>query len=124
MSGRPPGASGSPGLVPGWLDRPRFDSVAEECGWSRRRLAEFYVDGTRDALAQMRAALAAGSTGELRRLAHGCVGSSATCGVQAMSEQCRAIELAALDGEPAAMDEALDRAERIFGQVAAALADG
>lgn len=86
----------------GWIDWPRFRELATDCSWTPRELARFYLDGTREQLTELRTALATGDATAVERLAHGCVGSSATCGINGMVDLFRRLEEAADDGGRAA----------------------
>ena len=98
----------------GWIDWARLTAVAADCDWSPAELGRFYVDGIREQLSEISAALAAGEAAEVERLAHGCVGSSATCGITGMTELFGRLEVAAGRGELAGCEPLLAAAEARF----------
>jgi HPt (histidine-containing phosphotransfer) domain-containing protein len=107
----------------GGLDWQRFVAVAADCEWSPDEMRRFYVDGTRGQLDELRAALDAGDAASLERLAHGCVGSSSTCGATGMVELFRELEAAAAAGRLetgagllAAAAERLEAVDRALGE--------
>ncbi len=110
-------------VLESWVDWRRFLSVAADCDWTPGEFQEFYVGGTREQLAEIGAAIAAADGRELERLAHGCVGSSSTCGLPGMAEIFRSMETAARDGRLDDYADLAERAERRLRQVERALTE-
>lgn len=107
----------------GLIDHERFRAVAADCDWTLAELHRFFVDGTRDQILELRGALATGDAREVERLAHSCVGSSATCGINGLVEIFRALEHAASGGEIGSGEAALAEIERRMAVVDRALAE-
>ncbi len=57
-----------------------------------RGLVDLYLNQTTGQLASIREAIEAGRAGEVRRIAHSCVGASATCGMQTLVAPLRELE--------------------------------
>ncbi len=106
------------------VDRARFEEVAADCDWSVTELAEFYFEGTARDLERMRAALAARDGAELARLAHGCCGSSGSCGVTGLVAPFQELERLAGAGRFSAAGRQLDSIAARFARVRAELAGG
>jgi len=70
----------------------RFREVASDNPAQLRSLISLYLSQTADMLREMNAAVRAGSAPEIRRLAHKCCGSSATCGVNSVVKVLRDLE--------------------------------
>ncbi len=77
----------------GLVDLKRARGIASDCGWNLAELAGFYVEGTMSQLKRIGAELEGQRSAEtVKRLAHGCAGSSLTSGVTGMAEIFRRIE--------------------------------
>ncbi len=77
----------------GLVDLERARGIARDCGWNLAELAGFYVDGTLSQIDRIGAELEEGRSAEtVKRLAHGCAGSSLTSGVVGMAKIFRRIE--------------------------------
>lgn len=105
----------------GLIDTERFRAVADDCDWTLTELSRFFISGTREQLDELRAVLAAGDAREVERLAHSCVGSAATCGIDGLVELFRRLERAAGAGEPAAGGEMMAQIDRRMKAVEGAL---
>jgi PAS domain S-box-containing protein len=82
-----------------------------------RELTELYLGQTAEELANLKGALKAGLPKKVERIAHTCVGSSAICGMNAITTLFRELELIAGDGR---LDDAaplLEEVEREFDRI-------
>ena len=105
------------------LDLDVIRELSRECGWTLGEFAEFYLSGTGKQLESLREAIAAGDADEVRRLAHGSVGSSYSARVESMAELFREMEMAAGAGRLEETTAVLDRARIRFAEVSAMLND-
>jgi HPt (histidine-containing phosphotransfer) domain-containing protein len=64
-----------------------------------RELVTLYLTQTSDQIKQLQAAIAAGSTKEVRHLAHSCAGASATCGMRRLVPMLRELEKQGSEGK-------------------------
>ena len=64
-----------------------------------RELVTLYLSQTKEQLKQLEAAVQAGTTQEVRRLAHSCAGASATCGMRRLVSLLRELELQGSEGQ-------------------------
>ena len=94
--------------------------VGGDVGFVRDLVAEYRADGT-TRVADMRAALVAGEAEDLRRAAHTLKGSSASLGALDLADACRAIEIAAHEGQLAGLETAVASVASQFDAVVAAL---
>ncbi len=95
----------------GLVDLDRARGIAHDCGWNLEELAGFYVEGTLSQIRRIGAELEGERSAEtVRRLAHGCAGSSLTSGVVGMAEIFRRIE-------NARAGERLDVAEALLPEI-------
>jgi len=83
-------------------------------GEGLRDLIELYIRQTREQMGQMRSAINSGSAQELRRTAHSCAGSSATCGVKDLVPLLRELEQRGQEGNLANAEAVLAEAEQLF----------
>jgi HPt (histidine-containing phosphotransfer) domain-containing protein len=81
---------------------------------SLRELATLYLDQTGEQLGQLQAAVRAGASPEVRRLAHSCAGASATCGVRRLVPLLRQLESQALERDLSNADELVRQAAAEF----------
>jgi CheY-like chemotaxis protein/HPt (histidine-containing phosphotransfer) domain-containing protein len=87
-----------PVLVSPPVDVERLLDVAGGDEELLQELVELYLDQTSDSIEQLSAAVATGDASSVKRLAHSCVGGSATCGMNAIVTPLRELESMA-DGE-------------------------
>ena len=80
------------------VDMVRFREVASGNPEQLQKLIELYLSQTEEILQGMEEACRAGSAPEIKRLAHKCCGSSATCGVNAIVGLLRDLETCGLEG--------------------------
>jgi CheY-like chemotaxis protein len=64
-----------------------------------RELVTLYLDQTAQQIEQLEAAVQAGATQDVRRLAHSCAGASATCGVRRLVPLLRELERQGFEGQ-------------------------
>jgi len=76
----------------------RLNDLTDNQPDSLRELVEMYFKQTTQQFAQIEAALAAGKTDEVRRVAHSCAGSSATLGMLRLGQMMRNLEKEAKAG--------------------------
>lgn len=125
-------AQEEPGLAPGSVRAeadPRFPDLDEDrledvCGHDptlEGEVIQMYLVSTRETLARMRAALAAGDAALLRCLAHGLKGGSGTVGAVALGELAHEIERLAETADFASAHGALEGAAVAFEHVTAAM---
>jgi HPt (histidine-containing phosphotransfer) domain-containing protein len=105
------------------LDLEVIRELSRECSWTLAEFTEFYLSGTGKQLDRLREAIAAGDADEVRRLAHGSVGSSASARVESMAALFREMEVAAGAGRLEEAAGMLDRARLTFSEVTALLND-
>ena len=84
---------------------------------SLRELVTLYLEQTTEQLDKLRAAVEAGQTGEVRRLAHSCAGASATCGIRDLVPLLRELERQGAEGVLRDADRLFQRANREFQRV-------
>lgn len=82
-----------------------------------QELASLYLRQTREQLAQMEQALGQGAAEPLARLAHSCLGASATCGMTAIVPALRRLEALSKAGDLVAAREALARVRAEFARI-------
>jgi HPt (histidine-containing phosphotransfer) domain-containing protein len=70
----------------------RLNDLTDGNPASLRELAEMYFNQTTKQFAQIQAALAAGKSDEVRRVAHSCAGASATLGMMRLGQLMRDLE--------------------------------
>jgi HPt (histidine-containing phosphotransfer) domain-containing protein len=98
--------------------------LAAECGLSFDDLLELWSADTAKQLAQASAALAAGDMREAARLVHSASGASGLCGVTALAEQLKMVELLAVEGRCRDAQQALASARLRFAGINVALHGG
>jgi len=79
------------------VDMERLTDAVEGDEELLQELIELYLNHTTDSIKQLNAAVAAGDAIEVKRLAHTCVGGSATCGMDAIVTPLRELERMAED---------------------------
>ena len=84
-------------------------------------LIETYLEDAPRHLSAMRNAAAAGDAGEVARAAHALKGASGSMGATELSQQARAVEMAARDDDLSASEERIGTLEAEFERVASAL---
>jgi HPt (histidine-containing phosphotransfer) domain-containing protein len=81
------------------------------------KMAERYIQHTRENLGQLKDALHKGAAADVKRIAHSNAGSSAMCGMTAMAESLRELERLGhtnqLADAPAVYDEVVKEFERV-----------
>lgn len=105
----------------GELDLDAVREMASECGWTLGEFVEFYVSGTGKQIDRIGEGITAGDAEEVRRLAHGAVGSSASARVDSMADLFREMELAAGAGRLDEVAAVLERVRRRFADVSGTL---
>jgi two-component system sensor histidine kinase/response regulator len=103
------------------LDEDRLDDVCGHDPMLEQEVIQMYLVSTRDALARMRDALAAGDATLLRGLAHGLKGGSRTVGAAALGELAHELERLAETSDFASAHGALEGAAVAFDHVTAAM---
>ena len=89
VSGTPDNSS--PQEVPP-VDMERLRELTDGTEAGFREMVNLYLDQTTLQLEQLQAAVRAGQSGEVRRLAHSCAGASATCGMNQLVPLLRELE--------------------------------
>ena len=84
---------------------------------SLRELALLYLSQTEEQLGQIEAAVQAGAAQEVRRLAHSCAGSSATCGMRRLVPLLRELELQTSEGQLASATQLSRQAGEEFKRI-------
>jgi PAS domain S-box-containing protein len=92
------------------VDMVRFREVASGNPEQLQKLIELYISQTEEIVQAMEEACRAGSAPEIKRLAHKCYGSSATCGVNTMVGLLRELEISGQEGR---MTDAAGLVEKI-----------
>lgn len=108
---------------PSPVDMARLVSMTEGTEQSVRELIELYLKQTTEQLAQLQNAIANSDAEAVRRLAHSCVGASATCGVTRLVPLLRELERMAHEGRLTNAHQVFDQAMREFSRVRDFLAD-
>ena len=92
-----PAAPAPPAAEPP-MEMDRLNDLTDGNADSLRELVEMFLNQTTKQLAQIQAALAAGKSDEVRRVAHSCAGASATLGMMRLGEMMRDLEKEAAAG--------------------------
>jgi CheY-like chemotaxis protein/nitrogen-specific signal transduction histidine kinase/HPt (histidine-containing phosphotransfer) domain-containing protein len=108
----PPAPLGGPVEDPVDMDRMHEFTDGDEAAMDE--LVTLYFTQTQEQFGKLEAAIRAGATPEVRRLAHSSVGSSATCGMRAVVPIFRELEQRAHAGSLAGATELLGRARIEF----------
>ncbi len=99
------------------VDLERLSGLADDDTNAMKELANMYIRQTETQLKKLKAALQINSHDEVRRIAHTCVGSSATVGMNEISRTFRRLEIAGLNSDlsngMALYDQACVEFERI-----------
>ena len=106
------------------IDDTAFGQTLEMVGGDLEFLADLVSEYRTDGAARiddMRAALAAGETEDLRRAAHTLKGSSASLGASGLAERCRVVEMDARDGQTDGVGPKIDDIATAFDEAVAAL---
>jgi HPt (histidine-containing phosphotransfer) domain-containing protein len=106
------------------IDRAVLDGLLHSLGGDTEFLGELlqtYFDDAPQLLAQMRDALAAGKSEELRRAAHSLKSNSANFGAMSLSRMCRELEDMGKAGVLDGADQRIAQAEAEYTRVKAAL---
>jgi HPt (histidine-containing phosphotransfer) domain-containing protein len=88
-----------------------------------KELAEIYLSQTAKDLERLREAVKSGDSRAVERIAHSCVGGSATCGMTAVVEPLRDLERMGEVGDLALAETACRRAEEGFRRIGTFLGD-
>jgi HPt (histidine-containing phosphotransfer) domain-containing protein len=97
-----------------------LEMVGGDLGFLGQLVDEYRTDGA-SRVADMRTALAAGTSEDLRRAAHTLKGSSASLGASDLADACREVETAARDGRLDGLAPRVDAIAAAFDAVVAAL---
>ena len=106
------------------VDETTLSELLESTGGDRAFLAELietYLDDAPRHIAAMRGAARAADAAEVARAAHALKGASGSIGATALSEQARALEMAARGGDLEGADGRVDALEGELHRVATAL---
>jgi len=110
------------------VDWERLDEFACGDADALREIVALYLDQAAHQLEEIEGAIRGRNSAELRRTAHHCVGSSATCGMERISAPLRELERLGseqdFDGAEALFAQVLREHERIKAVVAARLGPG
>jgi HPt (histidine-containing phosphotransfer) domain-containing protein len=80
------------------VEMDRLNSLTDNNAENLRELVELYCRQTSQQFAQIDAAIAANQPAEVRRVAHSCIGSSATLGMMRLGQLMRRLEQAGAAG--------------------------
>jgi HPt (histidine-containing phosphotransfer) domain-containing protein len=100
----------------------KLEELAEQTGLAFNDLVELWSTETADQLETAKNALSSGNLPEAARLVHGAAGASGLCGVTALADQLKAVELLVVAGRSADAKKALTRARARFTRVSGVLA--
>jgi CheY-like chemotaxis protein len=103
------------------VDLERLQELTDGDPKTVRDLVGLYLQQTAEQLQNIQAALAAPSAPDLKRAAHSCAGSSATCGMNAILPPLRELERLAHEQQLDAAPRQLEQANREFGRIKAFL---
>jgi HPt (histidine-containing phosphotransfer) domain-containing protein len=106
------------------IARMKLVELAEETGLAFNDLVQLWSSETADQLESAGNALVEGNLPEAARLVHGAAGASGMCGVTALADQLKAVELLTVAGRQADAQQALVRARARFARVSAVLTRG
>ncbi|MSU59052.1 MAG: response regulator [Pedosphaera sp.] len=81
------------------VDLERFKELTDGSEAGMKELADMYLNQTKGQLEQLHAAVQAQQHAEVRRLAHSCVGASATCGMTQLVPHLRELERQGYEGK-------------------------
>ena len=99
------------------VDMDRLTELAGGGEDDLRDLVELYLKQTADQVEKLQVALKAGAGPEIRRIAHSCVGASATCGMQTLVAPLRELEHMGEHGQLADAQRPLNVVVREFERV-------
>jgi HPt (histidine-containing phosphotransfer) domain-containing protein len=104
------------------VDWERLTELTDGSSEGIRELVDFYVEQTTQQLQELGAAIRNKATDDVRRLAHSCAGSSATCGIVRLVPLLRELETRADAGQLAGTDRIFHQTDAEFRAVRAHLA--
>jgi CheY-like chemotaxis protein/HPt (histidine-containing phosphotransfer) domain-containing protein len=119
----------APGLAPAIVGKPlgpeqeppvdleRLMDFAGGSASAFQELVQLYVQQTAEQIAQMEAAVHAGSATQLARIAHSCAGASTTCGMLAVVPALRQLEAAGHSGDLATAPENIAAVHQAFARI-------
>ena len=96
------------------VDMERFTELAGGDEENIGELVKLYLSQTSEQFDRLRGAIESGQVDEVRRIAHSCAGSSATCGMRYIVDPLRKIEQLARGGE-------IEGSDALFGEAAGSL---
>lgn len=99
------------------VDIERLMEFSDGAPESLRGLVNLYVTQTRKQLDELGAAIAGRRTEDLRRVAHSCAGSSATCGMVTLAPLLQELEHLGQAGRLDGADGLLNQSEREFARI-------
>ena len=99
------------------VDMDRLTELAGGGDDDLRELVDLYLKQTAEQIEKLDAAIKAGAATEVRRLAHSCVGASATCGMQTLVAPLRELELFGDRGDLSDAPRPLKVVVREFGRI-------
>jgi HPt (histidine-containing phosphotransfer) domain-containing protein len=102
----------------------RFREVASGNPEQLRKLIELYLSQTEEILQAMEEACRTGSAAEIKRLAHKCCGSSATCGINSIVGLLRELETSGQENRMADATRLVGKIRAQFEDIRAFLAGG
>ncbi|MCS7338354.1 MAG: response regulator, partial [Verrucomicrobiae bacterium] len=105
------------------VDLERLVSMTEGTEDSVRELVTLYLTQTAEQFEQIKAAIESADAQTVRRLAHSCVGASATCGIVRLVPLLRELERLGQDGALEKAPEVLEQVQREFARVKEFLGD-
>ncbi len=99
------------------VDLPFLSSAAEDCGWTVCELIAHYLGDAAGQMDKLDGFLAENNVEEIQRLAHGCAGGSAMCGLVGLTQAFRELELATESGSQQDMVQKLIRLRELLNRL-------
>ena len=99
------------------VDMERLLEFTDGSADNLRELVTLYLTQTTEQLEKLRAAVAAGDSAEVRRVAHSCAGASATCGMRHLVPLLRELEQQGRDGKLTSAEDVFKQAGKEFKRI-------
>jgi HPt (histidine-containing phosphotransfer) domain-containing protein len=104
------------------VDMERLKELTDGTEVGVRDLVKLYIEQTGQQLQELEAAIRAGQTAEVRRLAHSCAGASATCGMGGIVPMMREMEKQGYEGRLTTTEKLFAESREEFARICAFLA--
>jgi len=99
------------------VDMERLLEFTDGSADNLRELVTLYLTQTTEQLEKLRAAVDAGDSAEVRRVAHSCAGASATCGMRHLVPLLRELEQQGRDGKLTSAQDLFKQAGKEFKRI-------